>query len=159
MSTQCRYLTATCHPTSKRSWEAMRCLYVAAVALVAVTTVEAFTVVLPQRRRGRRTARASSTTAGYVDPVPSPLERVDVTGLSPSQVSDKVDFSRPCILTGALSTPDCEAWCDALLQDLGRETCAFQIRDNQSGRSDMFEARLMDFVQGLQEESTHDESW
>eukprot|EP00903_Cladosiphon_okamuranus_P018378 g16905.t1 len=29
----------------------------------------------------------------------------------------------------------------------------------QTGRSEMFEASLVDFVQGLQEESTHDDSW
>lgn len=137
----------------------MRWLCAATVALVSVTAVEAFSL-LPQRRWGGKAAHASPTTAGpHADPVPSLLDRVDVTGLSPSQVSEKVDFSRPCILTGVLSMPDCEAWCDGLLQDLGGETCAFQIRDNQSGRSEMFEASLMDFVQGLQEESTHDESW
>lgn len=138
--------------------ETMKWLCVASVALAGSTAVEAFNV-LPQRRGGGRAARTGATTAGqHTHAVPS-LDRIDVTGLSPSQVSDEVDFSRPCILTGVLPTPDCEAWCNALLQDLGGETCAFQIRDNQSGRSEMFEASLVDFVQGLQEESTHDESW
>lgn len=137
----------------------MRWSCAAAVALAAATAVEAFNASPPQRGGGRA-ARLGSTAAGqHVDPGPSLLERIDVTGLSPSQISDEVDFSRPCILTGVLAMPDCEAWCDALLQDLGGETCAFQVRDNQSGRSEMFEASLMGFVQGLQEESTHDESW
>lgn len=138
----------------------MRWLCKAAVSVAAMSSVEAFNA-LPQRRRGgRAAARAASITAGEAaDPVPAALDRIDIAGLSPSQVSDKVDFSRPCILTGVLSMPDCEAWCDALLQDLGGEACTFQIRDNRTGRSDMFEATLMDFVQGLQEESTHDESW
>lgn len=107
--------------------------------------------------------QSSSTADGhnaiaYVDDI-APLERIDVSGLSPSQVSEAVDFSRPCILAGALELPECEAWCDALLQDLGEETCAFQIRENETGRSEVFEASLMEFVQGLQEESTHEDSW
>lgn len=113
--------------------------------------------------------QSSSTIAGghnkanaCVDAVAAavaPLERIDVSGLSPSQISEVVDFSRPCILTGALAAPDCEAWCDALLEDLGDQTCAFQIRENKTGRSEVFEASLMEFVQGLQEESTHEDSW
>ncbi|CAM9378559.1 unnamed protein product [Hapterophycus canaliculatus] len=87
------------------------------------------------------------------------LDRIDVTGLSASQVAELVDFSRPCILTGVLPSPECEAWCDAMLRDLGEETCAFQVRCNKSGRSEVFESTLMDFVQDLQEESTHEESW
>ncbi|CAM9664417.1 unnamed protein product [Ectocarpus fasciculatus] len=102
---------------------------------------------------------ASSRTVDHDGDVPAPLRRIDVTGLSRAQVADLVDFSRPCILTGVLSLPDCEAWCEGLLQDLGGETCSFQIRDNESGRSEVFEASLMDFVQGLQDESTHNESW
>lgn len=123
-----------------------------------LATVPGFTV-MPQRRRGGAT-RATSNRAGQnVDAPVACLERIDVSGLSPSQVSDQVDFFRPCVLTGVLSMPDCEAWCDALLEDMGGESCAFQIRDNRSGRSDVFEATLLDFVQGLQDESTHDESW
>lgn len=102
---------------------------------------------------------ACSRTADHAGDVPASLRRIDVTGLSRAQVADLVDFSRPCILTGVLSLPDCESWCEGLLQDLGGETCAFQIRDNESGRSEVFEASLMDFVHGLQDESTHNESW
>lgn len=160
-----KWVLTQCRPRSQVATaysihcETMRWLRTAFVALAASTDVETFNV-LPPRRGGGRAVRASSTTGcRHVDAVPSELDRIDVTGLSPSQVSGKVDFSRPCILTGVLSMSDCEAWCDALLQDLGGETCAFQIRDNQSGQSDLFEASLVDFVQGLQEESTHDESW
>ncbi|CAM9787815.1 unnamed protein product [Ectocarpus sp. 6 AP-2014] len=102
---------------------------------------------------------ASSRTADHDGDVPASLPRIDVTGLSRAQVADLVDFSRPCILTGVLSSPDCESWCDGLLQDLGEATCSFQIRDNESGRSEVFEASLMDFVKRLQDESTHNESW
>lgn len=102
---------------------------------------------------------ASSRAADHDGDVLASLPRIDVTGLSRAQVADLVDFSRPCILTGVLSSPDCESWCDGLLQDLGEATCAFQIRDNESGHSEVFEASLMDFVQGVQDESTHNESW
>lgn len=87
------------------------------------------------------------------------LKRVDVAGLSPSQVRDIVDFSQPCILTGVLSSPDCETWCDALLDDLGEAEVDFQIRDNKKGLSQVFRSTLTDFVYGLQDESTHDKSW
>ncbi len=134
------------------------CAVQLAAAGVLAVRIQAFTVRSQTRREG--VSRAISSTTGQDVHRPSAcLERIDVAGLSPSQVSEKVDFSRPCVLTGALSTPDCEAWCDALLEDLGEETCAFQIRDNKSGHTDVFEARLEDFVQGLQDESTHDESW
>lgn len=87
------------------------------------------------------------------------LERIDVTGLLPSQVRHVVDFSRPCILTGIISKPDCEAWCDALMEDLGDAEVDFQIRDNHDGRSELFRSSLADFIYGLQDESTHDTSW
>ena len=87
------------------------------------------------------------------------LPRIDVTGLSRSQVADSVDFSLPCILTGVLQSPDCEGWCDAFMDDLGDEDVDFQIRDNRDGRSDVFRSSLADFIYGLQDESTHDKSW
>lgn len=87
------------------------------------------------------------------------IERHDVEGLSPSQVRDMVDFSRPCVLTGVLSAPDCEWWCDALMEDLGDAQVDFQVRDNEEGTSDVFEASLEDFVRGLQDESSHNSSW
>lgn len=55
--------------------------------------------------------------------------------------------------------PDCEAWCDALMEDLGDAEVNFQIRDNHDGRSEVFRSSLADFVHGLQDESTHDKSW
>lgn len=151
----------------------MRWLGVAGTAVLIAVAVDSFNV-LPQRKSSgksqaavRSTLLPASNAAGgctanawYTGTCAiAPLERIDVSGLSPSQVSEVVDFSRPCILTGALAIPECEAWCDALLEDLGEETCAFQIRDNNTGRSEVFEASLVDFVQGLQEESTHEESW
>lgn len=87
------------------------------------------------------------------------LPRIDVTGLSPSQIAESVDFSRPCILTGVLPSADCEDWCDALMEDLGKEEVDFQIRDNRDGCSDVFRSSLADFIYGLQDESTHDKSW
>lgn len=133
------------------------CAPTAAAGMLAVR-VQGFNFT-PQRRGGGDSRAISSTAGQDVNRPMAGLERIDVGGLSPSQVSEKVDFSRPCVLTGALSTPDCEAWCDALLEDLGGQTCAFQIRDNKSGHTDVFEASLEEFVQGLQDESTHDESW
>lgn len=111
-------------------------------------------------RRKRPRPRTLFTTACQdSDADIAVLDRIDVTGLSASQVAELVDFSRPCILTGVLPSLECEAWCDAMLEDLGEETCAFQVRCNESGRSEVFESTLMDFVRGLQDESTHDESW
>lgn len=87
------------------------------------------------------------------------LKRIDVEGLSPSHVQEKVDFHTPCILTGALKLTTCEAWCDTLMESLGDSEVEYQIRDNDSGRSEMFRSTLTDFIYDLQEESTHDQSW
>ncbi|CAM9392810.1 unnamed protein product [Scytosiphon promiscuus] len=110
-------------------------------------------------RKGRRHRILFAGASRNSDAGIAALDQIDVAGLTTSQVAELVDFSRPCILTGLLSSPECEAWCDAMLEDLGEETCAFQIRCNESGRSEVFESTLMDFVQGLQDESSHDESW
>lgn len=115
-------------------------------------------ITMARRKRprcGSLSATACQNGAGDI----ATLDRIDVAGLSASQIAKLVDFSRPCILTGVLPSPDCEDWCDAMLEDLGEETCAFQIRCNESGRSEVFESTLLDFVQGLQDESTHDDSW
>lgn len=87
------------------------------------------------------------------------LDRVDVSGLETSELRGLVDFSRPVILTNVLPGRECELWCEALLEDLGGVTVDFQIRDNQDGGSEVFRSSLGDFVDGLQEESSHGESW
>ncbi|CAM9791432.1 unnamed protein product, partial [Laminaria digitata] len=89
----------------------------------------------------------------------SSLPRIDVTGLSPSQVAVSVDFSQPCILTGVLPSAACEEWCDSFMDDLGEEEVDFQVRDNRDGLSEVFRSSLTDFIYGLQDESTHDKSW
>lgn len=108
---------------------------------------------------GASLAPTSLAASAAHDSTATSLERIDVTGLLPSQVRDLVDFSRPCILTGIISMPDCEAWCDALMEDLGDAEVDFQIRDNHDGRNEVFRSSLVDFIHGLQDESTHDKSW
>lgn len=87
------------------------------------------------------------------------LKRIDVEGLSPSQVQEQVDFHTPCILTGALKLTTSEAWCDALMESLGDSQVEYQIRDNDRAHSEMFRSTLADFIYNLQGESTHDHSW
>lgn len=87
------------------------------------------------------------------------LKRIDVEGLSPSQIQEQVDFHTPCILTGALKLTTSEAWCDALMESLGDSQVEYQIRDNESGHSEIFRSTLADFIYDLQEDSTHDHSW
>lgn len=87
------------------------------------------------------------------------LRRIDITGLGPSEVRSLVDFSQPVILSGVLPGRKCELWCEALMEDLADEYVDFQIRSNADCRSEVFRESLGDFVGGLQEESTHDNSW
>lgn len=90
---------------------------------------------------------------------PSPLRRVDVAGLAPSQISELLDSSQPLILSGVISGEECEAWCEAMMEDLGDVSVDYQVRSNHDGRSNVFRSSLADFVDGLQEESSHDNSW
>lgn len=116
-----------------------------------------------------KTARKRNTWAEGSAPVVDPslpvmtglmsLPRLDVTGLVPSQVRDMLDLSKPVILTGVIPGQECEDWCEALLTDLADSDVDFQIRNNEDGRSELFRSSLSDFVYGLQEESTHEESW
>lgn len=108
-----------------------------------------------------RAHRHTTRPATFEDSVDASarLERVDVAGLSPSDVRQVVDFTRPCILTGILPSRDCEAWCDALMEDLGDAEVDFQVKNNADGHSEVFQSSLGDFICGLQEESCHDSSW
>ena len=100
----------------------------------------------------RNTARADHVGGGEY------LKRIDVEGLSPSQIKERVDFSTPCILTGALSLGACEAWCDALIEGLGESEVSYQIRGNADGLSELFQSSLSEFIHDLRE-SNHDHSW
>lgn len=87
------------------------------------------------------------------------LDRINIAGLSPSHIHEILDSSRPVILEGVLSGRACEAWCDAMMEDLGGASVNYQVRNNSNGRSRVFASDLAEFVEGLQEESSHDESW
>lgn len=102
---------------------------------------------------------AESTHCAHPAGIGPTLDRIDVSGLEASELRGLVDFSRPAILTNVLPGRECEVWCEALLEDLGSVAVDFQIRDNQDGRSEVFRTSLGDFVDGLQEESSHGESW
>ena len=65
----------------------------------------------------------------------------------------------PQLLTGVFTGLDTEAFCERLVDDLAEEYIRYQIRDAKDGYTELYDAPLIEFIEGLQEESSLDRSW
>ncbi|CAM9433649.1 unnamed protein product [Choristocarpus tenellus] len=79
--------------------------------------------------------------------------------LDASELLPMCNRSKPAVLKGSWPNFNCEAWCNAMLEDLGETSVDFQVRRSDDGSTELFSSSLSDFLEGLQEESTHIESW
>ncbi|CAM9710773.1 unnamed protein product, partial [Heterosigma akashiwo] len=79
--------------------------------------------------------------------------------ISSDDFISKIDGKMPIVLTSVFEGLDHEKWCDDFFGRFQDELVDFQVKRAKDGYVELFEDILTSFVEGLQEESCHEEAW